>query len=180
MSGRAENDRETLGAVRDWLDTSVATFITTGTAGTAASLAINNPAASGRIVTLRRLVYTQQTTSATGRPVQMLKAIGALATGGTVLVKTEDRTSQIATTYVALGATASDGGVATAIVDPAGLVRVARFAPTGGATSGFTMMDFDGEDQSLEPNESWVFKVDLGAAENSTLTVYLTEKLGLR
>jgi len=180
VSGRARYDRQNVGLVQPWLDVSVRTFICAGTAAEQTILAINNPALSGRIVTLRRLLGRMQVSAQNARPVTLLKA-PALATDGTVLAKTEDRTSQAVTTLVALGANASEGGGATAITNPAGLVRVFSGCTAGGvAVAGaFWYFDIDGIDQSIEPGESFCVTVDLEAAGNHSCTAYLTEKFGL-
>jgi len=176
VAGRAEYDREVLGRLVPWIDVSIATFNTVGLAGTQTLLAINNPAGS-RIVTLRRLAGAFQTAALGQRPIFLLKA-PALATMGTVLAQTEDRTAQPAATVVGLGATAADLGGATAITNPGGMVRVWRSSNVGPAAA-FQYFDFDGIDQSIEPGESFIVTVDVNGTDNSQMTAYLTEHFGL-
>lgn len=178
MAGRAEYDRELLGRLVPWIDVSVATFLTAGTGAEQAALAINNPAGT-RIVTLRRVIGSFAATVAGQRPILLYKA-PALATLGTVLVPTEDRTAQPAATLVARGATAADLGALTPITVGAGGVRVWRRSSQGIA-AGFQFFDIDGIDQSIEPGESFYLAVNLdaGAGGSTVLTAYLTEHLGL-
>lgn len=181
MAGRAEYDRELLGRLQPWLDTSVGTFIAIGTAATQVILAINNPALSNRIVTLRRLVVCFQHTAAVTRPLFLLKA-PALATLGTDLRAAgqvvEDRTGQAVTTYGVLGPNAADLGALTPITPGAGGIRMVRFSPQT-AIAGFTIALLDGIDQSIEPGESFHLATDLAATDNTTVTAWITEHLGL-
>lgn len=176
MAGRAEYDRELLGRLVPWLDLSAETFFTLGINNTQTIFAINNPALSNRIVTLRRIMGSVSAAVFAQRFFALFKSAG-LAAGGTPLVHTPDRTSQPAASVIVLGATAGDGGLATAIVPVAG-PRVLRYSDAGTATFGYLDIDIDGIDQSLQPGESFYFQTDLFVTEDSALTVYLTEHIG--
>jgi len=162
--------------VQPFLSFSAATFSTSMTGAIIVALAVNNPALSGRVVTLRRIVGSYQTALFLQAPYLLYKSAG-LAAGGTALVHTPDRTSQPGASAIVLGSTAGDLGVATAIVPVAGL-RIQRDCAQGNAAA-FQPIDMDGIDESIQPGESFYVETFALAGDNVQLTAYLTEHLGL-
>jgi hypothetical protein len=99
------------------------TFRTLGSAGTPQNLlTIENPAASLVNVVIRDITIMSDSTAAllTLAPQSILSKPAVLPTGGTVLTSVKYRSSYAAAVAIARGATASDGGVATAITATAG------------------------------------------------------------
>lgn len=141
------------------------TFFTQGTAsGTQCHVAINNPAASGRVVIVHHLVgHLYETSNCLGRQFNTLKS-AALATGGTAITKVKRRTSETAAGVIVLGATASDGGGATAITPGGSAVRISStVSPSGfqaftalnaGATQNWDLIDPRVPVPELEAGES--------------------------
>ncbi len=110
----------------------VASFRTLGSAGSPQNLfSLENTAGSAVVVTLRRLLIKMDATVLLTSVMAQLKCgrvTGTLPSGGTTLTKgTFDTTQSSAANVVARGATASDGGVATAIVATMGTVHWQQF-----------------------------------------------------
>ena len=106
----------------------VATFRTLGSAATPQTLfTLENTAGSAVTVRIRRLLVQLDATAvltAVMPQVKTSRVSGALPSGGTTLTKgTFDSTQTSAANVVARGATASDGGAATAITATAGTVH---------------------------------------------------------
>jgi hypothetical protein len=106
---------------------SVATFRTLGTAATPHTLfSLENTAGSAVSVRVRRLLVQMDATAVLTTFMPLIKTSrvsGALPSGGTTLAKSSFVTANAsAANVVARGATASDGGVATAITATPGTV----------------------------------------------------------
>lgn len=106
----------------------VTTFRTLGAAATPHTLfTLENTAGSPVVVTIRRLMFQMDATAVLTAVMPQIKTsrvTGALPSGGTTLVKgTFDTQQSSAANVIARGATASDGGVATAITASPGTVH---------------------------------------------------------
>jgi hypothetical protein len=114
----------------EWQDTTTVTGLYAATsfrtAGTAASpmnmFAVLNPAANTKNIVIRELNITSDSTAALTTVAQQALSSkpAVLPTGGTSITPVKYRTSYAAATATVLGATASDGGAATAITATAG------------------------------------------------------------
>ena len=105
----------------------VATFRTLGNAATTHNIfTLENTAGSARIITVRRLVVQLDATAVLTAVMPQVKVSrpAALPSGGTTLTKgTFDTTTSSVANVIARGATASDGGGATAITATPGTIH---------------------------------------------------------
>lgn len=158
------------------LDVRASTFATNGTGAAQVIGAVNNPAGSGRIVRVHALGTSWLLGTAAAVTCDFRKST-AVATGGTALAHMKRRTSQPAASVIFLGATASDGGGATAITPGASPVRFYREtldAPAGNALAQSRIVEVT---MDLEAGESIDCLTNIAAGASSTVCWFVTESM---
>lgn len=165
---------------------SAATFRTLGAAATTQTLfTLENTAGSAVTVNVRRLLVQMDATAVltTFMPIIKTSRPTALPSGGTTLSKAQfDTTASSVANVVARGATASDGGVATAITATPGTVAWQQYcmrlhtavgqvlAPDNNLLP--TMVDTSGYEFKLRAGESLMVQIVAAATTSNPATNY--------